>query len=45
MIDDRKMYKPGEEVTLKGWLRVLDSSENGDLGGIGGSGDVGRRTR
>ncbi len=37
VIDDRKMYKPGEEVSLKGWLRVLDSSENGDLDGIGGN--------
>ena len=30
VIDDRKMYKPGEEVTLKGWLRVLDPGKNGD---------------
>ncbi|MDB4963297.1 MAG: hypothetical protein JWP01_3296 [Myxococcales bacterium] len=37
VIDDRKMYKPGEEVTLKGWLRVLDPNENGDVNGIGGS--------
>ncbi|MBL9020100.1 MAG: Ig-like domain-containing protein [Myxococcales bacterium] len=37
VIDDRKMYKPGEEVTLKGWLRTLDPGEGGDLGGIGGA--------
>ncbi|MDX2090959.1 MAG: Ig-like domain-containing protein [Kofleriaceae bacterium] len=27
VIDDRKLYKPGEEVTLKGWLRVLNPAE------------------
>ncbi len=34
VIDDRKMYKPGEEVTLKGWLRTIDYGKNGDVGGI-----------
>ena len=33
MIDDRKMYKPGEEVSLKGWLRTIDYGKNGDVGG------------
>ena len=37
VIDDRKMYKPGEEVSLKGWLRTLDPGENGDVGGIAGA--------
>jgi uncharacterized protein YfaS (alpha-2-macroglobulin family) len=37
VIDDRKMYKPGEEVTLKGWLRVLDPGEGGDVAGINGA--------
>ncbi len=37
VVDDRKMYKPGEEVSLKGWLRTLDPGENGDIGGIAGS--------
>ncbi|MBL0213786.1 MAG: Ig-like domain-containing protein [Myxococcales bacterium] len=37
VIDDRKMYKPGEEVTLKGWLRTLDPGKNGDLGGLTGA--------
>jgi uncharacterized protein YfaS (alpha-2-macroglobulin family) len=37
VIDDRKMYKPGEEVTLKGWLRVLDPGKNGDLAGLAGA--------
>ena len=33
VIDDRKMYKPGEEVSLKGWLRTIDYGKNGDVGG------------
>ncbi len=37
VVDDRKMYKPGEEVSLKGWLRILDPNEGGDLNGIGGA--------
>ncbi|MBA3398218.1 MAG: Ig-like domain-containing protein [Deltaproteobacteria bacterium] len=37
VIDDRKMYKPGEEVSLKGWLRVLDTGKHGDIGGIAGN--------
>src|SRR6185436_10287461 len=24
VVDDRQLYKPGEEVTLKGWLRTFD---------------------
>jgi hypothetical protein len=32
VIDDRKMYKPGEEVSLKGWLRTIDTGKNGDVG-------------
>ncbi len=37
VIDDRKLYKPGEEVSLKGWLRVIDPNEQGDLTGIAGA--------
>ncbi|MEO8703659.1 MAG: Ig-like domain-containing protein, partial [Kofleriaceae bacterium] len=37
VIDDRKMYKPGEEVTLKGWLRTIDHGKNGDVGPMLGS--------
>jgi uncharacterized protein YfaS (alpha-2-macroglobulin family) len=37
VIDDRKMYKPGEEVSLKGWLRAIDYGKNGDVGGIAGA--------
>ncbi len=36
VIDDRKMYKPGEEVHLKGWLRRVDYGKNGDVLGLGG---------
>ena len=37
VIDDRKMYKPGEEVSLKGWLRTVDYGKGGDVGGINGA--------
>ena len=37
VIDDRKMYKPGEEVTLKGWLRKIDRAKNGDIGSLAGA--------
>jgi len=29
--DDRKLYKPGEEVHVKGWLRSLDLGKKGDV--------------
>src|SRR5690606_27826182 len=29
--DDRKMYRPGEKVHLKGWVRVVDLGERGDV--------------
>jgi uncharacterized protein YfaS (alpha-2-macroglobulin family) len=35
--DDRKMYKPGEEVSLKGWLRTIDQGKHGDVGGLSGA--------
>ncbi|MEP6861845.1 MAG: alpha-2-macroglobulin family protein [Deltaproteobacteria bacterium] len=35
--DDRRMYKPGEDVTLKGWIRTVDLGKNGDVGGLGGA--------
>ncbi len=37
VIDDRKMYKPSEEVTLKGWLRTIDYGKGGDVSGIKGA--------
>ncbi len=35
VFDDRHMYKPGEEVHLKGWLRRVDLDEGGDLVALG----------
>ena len=29
VFDDRGMYKPGEKVTVKGWLRAIERRENG----------------
>ncbi|HEX5059401.1 MAG TPA: DUF6049 family protein [Kofleriaceae bacterium] len=37
VFDDRKLYKPGEEVSLKGWLRVIDYGKWGDVGAINGA--------
>jgi hypothetical protein len=37
VFDDRKLYKPGEEVSLKGWLRTIDYGKWGDVGGIAGA--------
>jgi hypothetical protein len=37
VFDDRKMYRPGEEVHLKGWLRTQDYAEGGGISGIGKS--------
>jgi len=34
--DDRQMYRPGEEVHLKGWLRKVGEYEGGDVAGIAG---------
>ena len=38
--DDRGMYKPGEEVHLKGWLRGVDYGKGGDVSGLGGRVDT-----
>ncbi|HEY4179016.1 MAG TPA: alpha-2-macroglobulin family protein [Kofleriaceae bacterium] len=35
VVDDRHLYKPGEEVSMKGWLRKVDFGKNGDVGLIG----------
>jgi alpha-2-macroglobulin len=32
VFDDRGLYKPGEEVHLKGWLRVVENRPDGGLG-------------
>ncbi|MBV9216318.1 MAG: Ig-like domain-containing protein [Acidobacteria bacterium] len=31
VFDDRKMYKPNEEINVKGWLRRVDMSKLGDV--------------
>ncbi len=31
VFDDRKLYKPGEKVNLKGWLRVSGQGKGGDI--------------
>ena len=36
VVDDRALYKPGEEVSLKGWLRLIDFGKNGDVGPLAG---------
>jgi uncharacterized protein YfaS (alpha-2-macroglobulin family) len=33
--DDRQMYKPGEEVYLKGWMRRIEMYESGDVALVG----------
>ncbi|MCB1608704.1 MAG: hypothetical protein KDI71_17185, partial [Xanthomonadales bacterium] len=32
VFDDRGLYKPGEEVHLKGWIRVVENRPDGGLG-------------
>lgn len=32
LFDDRKMYRPGETVSVKGWLRKLEGGPTGDVG-------------
>lgn len=34
--DDRQLYKPGEEIHLKGWLRRLSLAKGGDVQGLAG---------
>ena len=35
VFDDRQMYKPGEEVYLKGWMRRIGTDESGDVEMVG----------
>lgn len=35
VFDDRQMYRPGEEVSVKGWLRRIGGKQNGDVGLLG----------
>jgi hypothetical protein len=36
VFDDRQMYRPGEEVHIKGWLRNIGGGQFGDVGLVGG---------
>ncbi|MFN2148516.1 MAG: alpha-2-macroglobulin family protein, partial [Anaerolineales bacterium] len=35
VFDDRGMYRPGEEVHIKGWLRRIGAGQQGDVGPVG----------
>lgn len=37
LFDDRQMYRPGEEVHVKGWLRQVGSKQGGDVSLVGES--------
>ena len=39
VFDDRQMYRPGEQVKVKGWLRRVDLGEGGDVSGLAGAVD------
>ncbi len=35
VFDDRQMYRPGEEVHIKGWIRRVGGKQDGDVGLVG----------
>jgi uncharacterized protein YfaS (alpha-2-macroglobulin family) len=35
VFDDRKMYRPNEEVHIKGWLRRINGGKEGDVSALG----------
>jgi uncharacterized protein YfaS (alpha-2-macroglobulin family) len=35
VFDDRKMYRPGEEIHVKGWIRKIGKKQDGDVGLVG----------
>ncbi|MBS1249220.1 MAG: putative lipoprotein YfhM [Chloroflexi bacterium] len=37
VFDDRQMYRPGEEVHVKGWMRRIEGEEGGDVALVGDS--------
>ncbi|HUK92005.1 MAG TPA: Ig-like domain-containing protein, partial [Blastocatellia bacterium] len=37
VFDDRQMYRPGEEVHLKGWIRRIGAGKSGDVGAVDGA--------
>ncbi len=40
VFDDRQIYKPGEEVSVKGWMRQIGGRQDGDVGLVGSSVDA-----
>jgi alpha-2-macroglobulin len=34
VMDDRRLYKPGERVHAKGWLRIANAGKKGDVAGL-----------
>ncbi|MBM3462062.1 MAG: hypothetical protein FJX76_08180, partial [Armatimonadetes bacterium] len=40
VFDDRQMYRPGETVHVKGWVRRMGRGQDGDLSLVAGSGPV-----
>ncbi|HUH03348.1 MAG TPA: Ig-like domain-containing protein, partial [Kofleriaceae bacterium] len=40
VFDDRQMYRPGEKIHLKGWMRRVDWGEGGDVGALAGAVDT-----
>ncbi len=37
VFDDRKLYRPGEEVHVKGWIRRVGAGKRGDVGALEGA--------
>jgi alpha-2-macroglobulin len=37
VFDDRKMYRPGEDVHVKGWIRRVGDGKDGDVGSLEGA--------
>lgn len=37
IFDDRKLYRPGEEVHIKGWIRRIGTGSDGDVGPLKGA--------
>jgi uncharacterized protein YfaS (alpha-2-macroglobulin family) len=37
VFDDRRLYRPGEEVHIKGWIRRIGTGSSGDVGPLNGA--------
>lgn len=40
VFDDRKMYRPDEEVSVKGWIRRVGMGKRGDVSALAGAADA-----